>query len=188
MKYLFIISTILFCNVAYSQTNFGFTEGTIVYKRGDSILCLLKREVNYGDVITYKTHQNAEESQVGSKYIKSIRMESKYLENIILENKEKLVTLIVAGKISLYNYVETQKGEPVKIPNTGGGMFAPIKVITHYIIKDGDKFQEIKEKSFKKTLNRLLPDCQLIITKIENNEYSFDDIPEIIKEYNTCKN
>ena len=188
MKYLFVILIILFSDIAYSQTNFGFTDATIVYKRGDSILCLIKREVNYGDAITYKMHQDADENQVGAKYIKSIRIASKYLENIVIENKEKLATLTMSGNISLYDYVETQKGEAVKIPNTGGGMMAPIKVIIHYIVKKGDQFQEIKEKSFKKSLTDLLVDCPEIIAKLENNDYSFADIPKVIKEYNSCKN
>ena len=188
MKYLITTLTLLVCNITYSQTNFGFTDATIVYKRGDSILCLIKREVNYGDVITYKIHQDADESQVGSTYIKSIRIASKYLENITFENKEKLVTLVSAGKINLYDYVETQTGETVKIPNSNGGMFAPIKVTTHYIIKDDDKYQELKEKSFEKVLRELIKACPTIIAKIENHEYTFKDIPEIIKEYNSCIN
>ncbi len=188
MKYLFTALTVLFCDFAYSQTNFGFTDATIVYKRGDSMLCLIKREVNYGDVITYKIHQDADESQVGSSYIKSIRIASKYIENITLDKKEKLATLILNGKLTLFNYVETQKGEAVKIPNSNGGMYAPIKVTVHYIIKSGDIFTEIKEKSFEKDLKNLLSDCPAIITSIENHAYTFIDIPAIIEQYNLCKN
>ena len=187
MKYLFTAVAFLFCQFTYSQTNFGFTDATIVYKRGDSMLCLIKREVNFGDVITYKVHQGASESQVGSSYIKSIRIASKYIENIVIANKEKLATLILSGKLTLFSYVETQKGDAVKMPNSGG-MFAPIKVIVHYIIKSENTYTEIKEKSFEKDLIKLLNDCPVIISKLENHDYTFADIPAIIEQYNSCKN
>lgn len=188
MKYLFTALTFLFCDFAYSQNNFGFTDATIVYKRGDSMLCLIKREVNYGDVITYKVHQDADESQVGSIYIKSIRIASKYIENINLGKKERLATVILTGKLTLFNYVETQKGEAVKIPNSNGGMYAPIKVMVHYIIKSNNKYAEVKESSFETDLKNFLSDCPAIISKLENHEYAFADIPVIIEQYNSCKN
>ncbi len=188
MKYLLTALTAFFCCFSYSQTNFGFTDATIVYKRGDSMLCLIKREVNYGDVITYKTHQDADENQVGSNYIKSIRIASKYIENISLDKKEKLATLILNGKLTLFNYVETKTGEAVKIPNSNGGMYAPIKVTVHYIVKKGDTFTEIKEQSFEKDLKSLLSDCSDIVLNLENHSYIFSDIPAIIEQYNSCKN
>ena len=188
MKLLFTALTIFFCDIVYSQTNFGFTDATIVYKRGDSMLCLIKREVNYGNIITYKIYQDADESQVGSNYIKSIRISSKYIENITVDGMEKLATLVLSGKLTLFNYVETQRGESVKIPNSNGGMYAPIKVIVHYIVKSGSKYTEIKEDSFEKDLKNLLPDCPAIISKLENHDYIFKDIPAIIEEYNSCKN
>jgi hypothetical protein len=187
MKYLFTVLTLLFCDFAYAQNNFGFADATIVYKRGDSMLCLIKREVNYGEVITYKIHQDADESQVGSIYIKSIRIASKYIENIAINNKEKLATLILSGKLTLFNYVETQKGEAVKF-GSGGGMYAPIKVTVHYIIKSGSNFIEVKEKTFEKDLKNLLTGCPAIISKLENHDYAFADIPAIIEQYNTCSN
>ena len=107
MKYLFLAFTFVFCELTYSQSNFGFADATITYKRGDSMLCLIKREVNYGDIITYKVHQGTDESQVGSNNIKSIRIASKYIENISLGNKDKLATLVLGGKLTLFNYVET---------------------------------------------------------------------------------
>lgn len=188
MKYLFSVLTTLMCYTAYPQTNFGFAEATITYKRGDSILCLIKREVNYGDVITYKIYEGADERQIGSSYIKSIRIASKYIENILLDNKERLVTLVLQGKLTLFTYVETQTGQAVNIPNSNGGKFAPIKVVVHYIIKAGDKYNEVKEDSFEKDLKTLLSDCPAIISNLENHTYIFKDIPQIIEQYNACKN
>lgn len=176
------------CYTAYPQANFGFAEATITYKRGDSMLCLIKREVNYGDVITYKIYEGADERQVGSSYIKSIRIASKHIENISLDNKERLATLLLEGKLTLFNYVETQTGQAINIPNSNGGKFAPIKVIVHYIIKNGDKYSEVNEGSFEKDLKILLSDCPVIISSLENHTYIFKDIPQIIEQYNACKN
>ena len=187
-KYLFTVLTFLICDLAYSQSNFGFTDATIVYKRGDSMLCLIKREANYGDVITYKIHQGADESQVGSSYIKSIRIGSTHIENILLGKKEKLATLVLRGKLTLFNYVEMQTGEAEKVPNVPGAGFARIKTIVHYIIKTGENYTEVKEKSFEKDLKSLLSDCSVIISNLENHDYVFADIPAIIQQYNSCKN
>lgn len=186
MKYLFTALIVLFSDIAFCQTNFGFTDAKIVYKKGDSVLCLIKRELNYGDVITYKTNQDADEQQVRSKFIKSIQIDSKYIENITLDKKERLATLIVSGKLTLFKYNDIQKGDAVKMANSNGGRFSAIRVIEHYVVKNGDIFTEIKEKSFEKDLKSILADCATVITKIDNQQYAFADMQAIIEQYNSC--
>ena len=123
-----------------------------------------------------------------SKDIKSIRFAFKYLENIKLESKEKLTTQIIIGKISLYNYVELQKGETEDVPNSNGGKFTLNKLIQHYIAKNGQGYQKLVKTNFPEDLKQLINDCPALILKINNQEYTFEDMPEIIKQYNSCKN
>ena len=188
MKYLFTALIVLTCDFAYAQSNYGFTEATIVYKRGDSMLCVIKREPGYGEVITYKIRQGADESQVGSSYIKSIRIGSAYIENVPLGKKEKLAIVVLTGKLSLFTYVEMETGEAEKVANVPGARVAGIKTTVHYIIKTGENYTEVKERSFEKDLKRLLADCPAIITNLEDHDFVFADIPSIIRQYNSCKN
>ncbi len=183
----YFITIILFFSSfdTFSQT-FGFSEGTITYKRGDSILCLVKREFHFGDIITYKQYDDADEQQVASLYIKSIRIGTKYIENITIDNKEKLATLNVSGKVLLYDYLENQMGKTVEMSE--GGRMTPYKLVQHYIIKIDNKFVELSENSFEKKLSELLKECKSLTNKIDNHEFNFRNVSEIIKEYNSCKN
>ncbi|MEY2917606.1 MAG: hypothetical protein RIS73_1320 [Bacteroidota bacterium] len=187
MKYSLTGLAIFFSNLIYAQSNFGFTDVTIMKKKGDSVNCLIKLEINYGDIITYKDYQDAPEKKMDIKDIKSIRFPFKYLENITLDNKEKLVTLIDRGKISLYNYVEVKNGETVDVPKSGGGKFTPSKTIVHYIINVGTKYIELEENLFRENLKPFINDCSELNNKVDNNVYSFTDIVTIIKAYNSCK-
>lgn len=105
-----------------------------------------------------------------------------------MENKERLTTQIITGKISLYNYVELQKGKTEDVPNSNGGKFTPSKLVQHYIVKNGVEYQELTKINFPEDLKQLINDCPALILKINNEEYTFEDMPEIIKQYNSCRN
>ena len=187
MKYLLVFFAVLSSYLTHAQGSFGFAEATITYKRGDSMVCLVKREVNFGEVITYKVHQDADETQVGTSYIKSIRIGSTHFESIPIGKKEKLSTLIISGKTTLFTYVESQAGQTLSIPNSNGRV-TPFKITVHYIAKNGDKYSQIEEDSFEKDLKKIVSDCPTILADLDNHVYIFRQVPEVIKQYNICKN
>ena len=187
MKYTITILLTFFYTLVDAQTNFGFTDVTIINKKGDSVTCLIKIEINYGDIITYKDYQDAPEKKMDSKNIRSIRFPFKYLENITVDNREKLATLIVQGKINLYNYVELKNGETVDVPKSGGVKFTPSKTVVHYIIKAGSEYKDLEENSFPGNLKPFVNDCLELNNKIDSQVFSFADMATIIKDYNTCK-
>ncbi len=188
MKYLLALVSCIFISNAYSQSDFGYLDATIIKKKGDSIICLIKREISYGDFITYKVTKDAYESQIATTDISCIKFAFKYLENIKIDNKEKLATLVVDGKTRLYNYVELQQGATREMPNSNGGMYTPHTMIVHYIIKRLDVYKEIRSKFFSYDLKPYIEDCNSLVTKIESQEYLFEDMMKIIQEYNNCKN
>ncbi|HYF71077.1 MAG TPA: hypothetical protein VD884_23270 [Ohtaekwangia sp.] len=45
---------------------------------------------------------------------------------------------------------------------------------------------EVPNLGFKKTMKKFLDECALVVEKIENNELSKRDLPEIITQFNAC--
>lgn len=57
-----------------------------------------------------------------------------------------------------------------------------------YVRKTGKtEFKVVKRSDFKTEFARYFGDCETLKTKIENKEYTYKDIQEIVSEYNSCQ-
>ena len=80
------------------QTSFGFEEGVIIKKDSTSIKCFVEFAVTYDSRVAYKTTQEGKELLLKSGEIKSIQTPYKYIENITLDNKERLMAMASDGE------------------------------------------------------------------------------------------
>lgn len=188
MKCTFVTSLLLCVNSIFSQPGFGFTEATVSYKKGDSMLCLVKLSLNYGDTVIYKYYDGDPEKMLFSKNIKSIRFANNYIENVQLDSgREKLSTLIVTGRLCLYSFATISMGKTVDIPKSGGLKFTPGTTTPHFIIKKDSVCKEIREDYFRRDIAPFIRDCAGMLKKLDTEGYYFTDMMKIIKEYNSCE-
>ncbi len=187
MKYLFACCCLLGIHSAFSQPGLGFKEATVLFKKGDSLRCLVKMEINYSDTVMCKTHENADEKVLLSKDIKSIRFPFKYIENVRIDSTEKLCTLLLTGRISVYSYAVLSMGKTVDIKNVAGMKFTPGTTTTHYIVCKDGVYKEIREDFFRRDLAPLIKDCPGMYRKLDTEGYYFEDMVKIAKEYNSCE-
>ncbi|HRD57954.1 MAG TPA: hypothetical protein PK504_07875 [Ferruginibacter sp.] len=61
-------------------------------------------------------------------------------------------------------------------------------IIIHYVVSKAGAVQEIKDSTFKPILKQLFSDCERMAGKVTRGDYLFEDMPQIIKDYNVCKN
>lgn len=187
MKYLFITALVCCINSTFAQRGFGFNEATILYKKGDSLLCLVKMEINYRDTVIYKRYEGDAEKIVLSKDIKAIRFPFKYIENIKPDSTEKLSTLLLKGRITVFSYAVLTMGKPVDVKNVAGLKFAAGSTTTHYIVCKDGVYKEIREDFFRRDLAPLIKDCPGMYRKLDTEGYYFEDMVKIAKEYNSCE-
>ena len=187
MKYFITLSgLLLLIHFSAAQSPMGFVEGTIYKKNGDSIRCLVERSLEYTDWIAYKFTPDEEEKRIAAKKIIRIKLPFKQLENVTIAGVEKLMVMVVEGKINLYSYIEQQFGEAVPDSKLKGGTYQRIKMVTHYIVKKDNSYSEIKNVLFTENMRVLLAGCAALISDVENQLYDFRDMEKIITEYNTC--
>jgi hypothetical protein len=188
MKCTFVISLLLSVNSIFSQPGFGFTEATVSYKKGDSMLCLVKLSLNYGDTVIYKYYDGDSEKMLFSKSIKGIRFPNNYIENVQLDSgREKLSTLIVTGRVCLYSFATITMGKAVAIPKSGGLKLTSGTTTPHFIVKKDSVCKEIREDYFRRDIAPFIRNCPGMLKKLDTEGYYFTDMMKIIKEYNSCE-
>ncbi len=182
LGFLIFILTIISKASVGQITSFGFQEGTITKKDGSSINGYVELAVTYYSRVAYKITQDGKELSIKSSEIKSIQTPYKYIENIILDNKERLMPMVADGKVKLFNHVTINPGRTQQ--GQGGSYIFNAAPTIIYALKKDSNFYELKKKDFKTKLSELLSDQSSIVERINNDEFEFDEIEKIINEYN----
>jgi len=178
---LFIL-TIFSESTLGQTTSFGFQEGTIIKKDGSSIKCYVEFAVTYYSKVAYKLTPDGKELSLKSSEVKSIQTPYKYIENITLDDKERLMAMITDGKVKLFNHVTINPGRTQQGQGGTYSFNAP-PTIVYALMKDGRYF-ELKKKDFKAKLSDLLNDQMSLVERINSREFKFEDIEKLITEYN----
>jgi hypothetical protein len=166
----------------HAQSNTVFQKGVIYKKQGDSLQCFVEMAVTFGKEIAYKQSEKGPNFSIKSEDVRAIKTEHKYIENIAIDNKERLMALQVDGSVKLFMHVVINPGEKKK-GNGGTYSFNNEPTIIYFVRKDTSD-QEITKKNFKPALAELLSDQPTIATGIRKDSYELKDIEAIIKEYN----
>jgi hypothetical protein len=171
----------------YCQTQ----ESIIFFNDGDSIegLAMIKN-----NKIKFKISHDSKAEFWGFESIKKIKfigfeMEKTY-EYVKLDsfNEPKLIELVVGGKVSLY-----QKGKNYYSLNFNGSSNMPtsttkIDLEFYYLKRDKDEYATCINsgvfKSWAKSTTEFLYDCDYLVKKIKDNEFSLREIKEIVEFYN----
>lgn len=161
-------------------------NGVIHLKNGDSIVGYIEKQVSYGQNLAYRTIENGNTAEIPVWEVNYFKAGKKIFASITLNNNPMLMEMIDTGKVELYEFSEIKYSAPKRDRNSG------LKttngdIIIHYVLKLPTATQEIKEPDFKVILKQLFADCERMEGKIPRGDYLFEDMPQIVKEYNNCK-
>ncbi|MDZ4714424.1 MAG: hypothetical protein SH819_03055 [Cytophagales bacterium] len=171
------------CFSAFGQTNFGFSDGVILTKQGDSLKCLIEMAVTYEDKVAYKKTPSDFPLQIPTKEIHAMQTKYKYYLNIPVGKEEKLMSLMVDGKARLFTHVILNAGPSKPMGGGTAKMYQP-PTVTYVVEKDGD-YHEIRKKDFVNQMTKLMGDSPQIVQKIYAKEYTFEDLEKLVKDYNS---
>ena len=183
LKCCILIIAIIASARVNGQFSYGFAEGKITLKNGDTIHCFIERAIAYENEVYYKVKEDDVPRGLKVKSIKSLTLPFVYFENIQLGEKERLMSLLINGKVSLYKYIIIKEKVTFKTPETTG---KAANFLNHFILEKGVTNLEIDEKTFADLSQKYFGDCLVLIDKIRNGTYKFEDIEKIVSEYNAC--
>ena len=183
--------------LAQSSQSRSFTQGYIVQQNGDTLkgnMAMLSEEEscahidfkkNNLDTVTVFTSDNVQLYK---------RENSVYVSKRVTDKKTAFVKSIEKGRINLYrySYVYTKfgaagektidKSGPVEIQHTS----KPIDITyDYYLEKPGGDFKKITRQNQKGELWTFFKGDDEMVKKIKNTKIEYDEIPALIKEYNT---
>lgn len=177
--------TLVLSNYTQAQNEYGYLEGKIVKKEGDTIKCYIQMSPSYGSIIKYKLKSNSAELKIKLEDITFLLTPYNKFEKILYKNQKRLMTVLVNGKVILYSYMEYDEG--IEKDYGINGVITTYKELASYIIKKDNVFYEVKHGNFKELLTSQFNDCNDVIMKINKKKYKFKDLENVIIEYNTCK-
>src|SRR6218665_719736 len=151
--------------VAQSKTNWGYMNGVIHLKKGDSIRCLIEKQLVYEQTLGYKLNEWGVVEEIPIAAVNYFEAGNKIFESVLLYGAFKLIERLDTGKISLYYFNEIKYGETKK-SNSTGVKTKKGDIIIHYVVKQKQFIQEIKEPVFKPVLKQLFFDCERMAGKV----------------------
>ncbi len=178
---ILILTYLCLSNYSKAQNVYSFEKGYIIKKTGDTISCLVPVSIHYGTEIKYKFDENSPEKSIKSYDIKYLLTPYNAYENVLVDNEEKLMRIILIGKIKLYSYIIPDEGYN---PNGGFYMYGPPNI--EYTLEKDSSLYTFTKKNYEKTLKEQLKECTEIVAKIGKKGYKFDDIEKILSDYNDC--
>lgn len=182
---IFFICIVSTC-FAQSKTNWGFMDGVIYLKNADSLIGLVEKQLVYGETLAFKQSNNSELKEIPNSQVSYFIADNKVFESVPLNGRFIMMHRIDSGKMKLYEFNEVVYGEE-KYDRSLGRKAKNGTVLIHYVVNKSGVIQEIKEPSFKVLLPQIFSDCQRMAGKVSRGDYLFEDMPQIVQEYNNCK-
>lgn len=178
---------------------FGQTQEAILFfKDGTSIkgLGMIKKANDFAsfrsrDKILFRVSENDKPDLWTSEDVKGITFID-FENSIIMEylkvdkyEKMELLEVITDGTVKLYKQTKivdvyfTQNNE-----NFGYGGMAKAEVEAYYLKKESEEYPTIIKDNYIKSTSKYFSDCELLVKKIKNHEFTFDTIDKLVNFYN----
>lgn len=168
---------------------YAYDNGLIITKECDTIKCLVPLEVTYGDKIIIKVDGGSKKKVIKSSDIKYLATKYNIFENVSYTKKKKekeaLMQIVIEGFV--YLYLKTTVNTGTSYSGNGGIYTMNTSPTLEYVVKKNDSTHYIKKNKFQETIIPLINDATELVEKIENKEFKYGDLEEIIKEYNKTK-
>lgn len=186
MKILILNFVLLFIPVLIAAQD-TFDDGIIITKDLDTINCLVPLQINYGKTIKIISSQDSKKRKINSSEIKYLITKYNVYENVTYKEKneeiEKLMRVVIVGYVTLYLNTYLNQGGP-SYSGDGGTYNMYSSPTLDYVIKKNDETFFIVPKRFKEIIIPIIGDAPGLVKMIENNSLKYDNIEEVVKEYN----
>jgi hypothetical protein len=171
---------------------FGQTQEAILFfKDGTSIkgLGMIKKANDFAsfrsrDKILFRVTENEKPDLWTSEDVKGITFlyfeNSRIMEYLKVDKYEKmeLLEVVTDGAVKLYKQTKI-----VDVYLTSGGM-AKAEVEAYYLKKESEEYPTIVKDNYIKSTSKYFSDCELLVKKIKNHEFTFDTIDKLVNFYN----
>jgi hypothetical protein len=185
MKYLlYCLGLFLTIQISSFSQGVTFEKGRIITKENDTLNGYVEMSVTYWEKVSYKPDINAIENQIKIDHIKSLLTPYNQFENVVIEKKEYLFRLAVAGKYSLLQYVEINSGPSYNA--NGGTMSLNSAPTIIYALRTSNADYILKKKKDKELILPLLNNCLEIKKNVEQKSFNLEDLEEVVKQMNKC--
>jgi hypothetical protein len=185
LKHLLIL-LLLFVGFKAASQDLSYHSGYIVMQTKDTIFCWVPIESSFGDKIPIRHSAESDEENIPLIRIKYLVTQSNKYENISFKKKgkeiHKLMWLEVEGKLNLYLEIENNaSGSSLESAASVTIYKAPTKT---YVVRKGDSTFLIDKKNFIATIKPVIADNKDLTDKVESQDYDFDNIDVLIRDYN----
>lgn len=89
-----------------------------------------------------------------------------------------------------YYFERIVKGNPVSLyvtPSTSPAIIVPIAIThTEYFMVDNSSMIRLNRLGFRKYMLNYVKDCPVLVDKLETEKLKFENLIQIIQEYNSC--
>ncbi len=161
-------------------------NGMIYLKNADSLVGLVEKQLVYGETLAFKQSDNGEIKEIPNAQVRYFIADNKIFESVPLNGRFMIMHRMDTGKMALHEYNEVVYGEE-KYDRSLGRKTKEGNVIIHYVVSKPGMIQELKEPTFKGLLPQIFSDCQRMAGKVSRGDYLFEDMPQIVQDYNNCK-
>jgi hypothetical protein len=182
MKTLFLSTLLLGSIDLYSQNSFN--KGYFVTLNRDTINCWLPITSSYNKKIIFKKNKNGVEEYIDTQNISCVNNGYTIYERIVFQDGkvegQLLLRLMIEGSITLYMSIEMPEFNPSYAYTCSS--FNSMK--KNYVIKRNGQSILVPKKKFIKFLYPYLEDIPEISGKLGKKNYKYDDLLNIVDEYN----
>lgn len=183
---LFTSFFILLFSIVFSQPSKSAKPGYLITNKNDTIWGDIQLMHQGGLFMKIKLWNSS--NMNGKSYkadkVKSFCYDKRYFESLVWQDAHYYFEKIVSGLVSLYVTANTALNVvPV------AGVVAPVGTTTigEYFIVDNSGISSVKVAFFKKFMMDYVKTCPVLVDKIDKKELKFNDLKQIIEEFNLCK-
>lgn len=186
-----VLVLIFISSFSIAQEKSGWKPGYVVTGRSDTLKGLVKkRKQSYYYKVDFKQDENSEAKLFTSNEVKFFQWGDEKYRSVFVPSygttigQYSFAAVIEEGLVSLYNVVyETGlNGSAVQLSKAAG-----------IILKNEGYVRTFKKQVFSKgianrrKLSKLLADNKELAARVLKNEFTFIQLPEIVKEYNKSR-
>ena len=190
MKNKILITGLLlfFAINGYSQ---HYVDGYVIKESGDTIFgkignlspeqsCLkIKFKDFNGNKIKFK-----DEEVYAYKIGADLYFKKPYGVPTMFDNMIGFMRLINDGKVKLYEF-RFQAKSNMPMGSNGGMGFGTSQFIKHHYLEKNGEFIRVPKRRFKQTMSKYFSDSQVVVDKIKQRYYTYEEIEALVRMYNT---
>lgn len=141
----------------------------------------------YMMLVKYWNPINKKTKEYRSDKIKGFCYGQRYFESLVWQESHYYFERIVkAQPVSLYATPYNSPGIIVPLVGVGVIVTPAARKFNEYFIIDSSSMTLLNHFGFRKFMMNYVKECPLLVNKLDTKELNFDDLKQIIEEYNLC--